>query len=88
MLCYWKGKSSKKGDYSDKKKIQLTYFFMRNPYMKFQKTITLNGQKLQRAITPTTFHLIGWKFNQVISLVAISIPNIKALAQTLSEISC
>ena len=38
------------------------------------------GQKLRRAITPT-FHLIGSKFNQVISSsIPISIPNIMALA--------
>ena len=30
------------------------------------KAMTLNGQKLRRAVTPT-FHLIGSKFNQVIS---------------------
>ena len=59
-------------------------FFMRNPYMKFQNISmhkkATNGEKLQRAITPT-FHLIGWKFNQVISSsVPVSIPIIKALA--------
>ena len=44
------------------------------------KATTLNGQKLRRAITPT-FHLIGSKFNQVISpSIPISIPNIMALA--------
>ena len=47
----------------------------------------LNGKILQRTITPTTFHLIGSKFNQVISSsVPISIPNIKALAQIPFEI--
>ena len=52
------------------------------------KATTLNGQKLRRAITPT-FHLIGSKFNQVISSsIRISIPNIKALALILFEISC
>ena len=59
--------------------------------MKFQnnKAKTLNGKQLQRAITPTTFHLIGSKFNQVISSsVQISISNIKALAQILFELSC
>ena len=58
-------------------------------YAMHNKATTLNGKKLQRAVTPTTFQLIGWKFNQVISTsVPISIPNIKALAQILFEISC
>ena len=49
----------------------------------------INGQKLQRAITPTTFHLIDSKPNQVISSsVPVSILNIKVLAQILFEISC
>ena len=44
------------------------------------KATTLNGQKLLKAITPT-FHLIGSKFNQVISSsIPISIPNIMAPA--------
>ena len=44
------------------------------------KAMTLNGQKLRRAVTPT-FHLIGSKFNQVISSsIPISILNIMALA--------
>ena len=46
-----------------------------------------NSQKLQRAITPTKFHITGCKFNQVISSsVPISIPNIKALAPKVFEI--
>ena len=53
-------------------------------YTIHNKAATLNGQKLQRDITPTTFHLIDSKFNQVISFsVPISIPNIKALAHFL-----
>ena len=102
MLFYQKGNGSKIGDNSDKKKIQVTYFFMRNQYMKFQnisihgskhaihyKATTLKGQNLQRAITPATFHLTGSKFNQVISFtIQISIPNIMALASILFEISC
>ena len=51
-----------------RKKIQFTYFFIRNPYLKFQN-ISIHGsklmlctikqqmaKKLQRAITPTKFH--------------------------------
>ena len=46
----------------DKKKIWVTNFFMRNPYMKFQN-ISIHGSKLmlckikqlQKAITPTKF---------------------------------
>ena len=50
------------------------------PYAIHNTATTLNGQKLRRAITPT-FHLIGSKFNQVISSsIPISIPNIMALA--------
>ena len=36
MLFNLKGNNSKMGDNSDKKKIRVTFFFMRNPYMKFQ----------------------------------------------------
>ena len=90
-----KGNNSKIGDDWDKKKIRITYFFMRNQNMKFQnisihgsklmlytihnKATTLNGPKLRRAITPT-FHSIGSKFIQVNSSIPISIPNIMALA--------
>ena len=35
MLFYYKENNSKMGDNSDKK-VQVAYFFMRNPYMKFQ----------------------------------------------------
>ena len=45
MLFYYKGNNSEMGDSSDKKKIQVIYFFMRNPYMKFQN-ISLHGSKL------------------------------------------
>ena len=48
------------------------------------KATTLKSLILQRVITPTTFHLIVRKFNQVISSsVPISILNIKALDQIL-----
>ena len=94
MLFYQKGNNSKIGDNSDKKKIQVTYFLLRNQYMKFQnisihdsklmlytiKQQHISGRKLQRTIT-LTFHLIGSKFNQVISFsIPISRPNIMALA--------
>ena len=60
--------------------------------MKFQN-ISIHGSKLMLYTIkqqPTTIlYLIGSKFNQVIfSSVPISIPNIKALAQILFEISC
>ena len=45
MLLYYKGNNSKMGDNSDEKKIRVTYFFMRNPYMKFQN-ISIYGTKL------------------------------------------
>ena len=45
MLLYLKGNISKMGDNSDKKKIRVTYFFMRNPYMKFQN-ISIHGSKV------------------------------------------
>ena len=78
------------GDNSDqKKKIWVTYFFMRYPYMKF-KNISLHGSKVIYAqesdnmkwpeiakghnSNNISFH--HWKFNQVISSVQI-----KALAQ-------
>ena len=38
MLLYYKVNNSKMGDNSDKKKIKVTDFFMRNLYMKFQNT--------------------------------------------------
>ena len=44
MLFYLKGNNSKMGDNSDKK-IRITNFFMRNPYMKFQN-ISLPGSKV------------------------------------------
>ena len=44
MLFYFKGNNSKMGDNSDKK-IQVTYIFMRNPYMKFQN-ISIPGSKV------------------------------------------
>ena len=40
-----KGNNSKIGDDWDKKKIRITYFFMRNPNMKFQN-ISIHGSKL------------------------------------------
>ena len=94
MLFYQKGNNSKTGDNLDKKKIQVTYFLLRNQYMKFQnisihdsklmlytiKQQHISGRKLQRTIT-LTFHLSGSKFNQVISFsIPISRPNIMALA--------
>ena len=36
ILIFSKGHNSRKGHNSDKKKIWVRYFFMRNPYMKFQ----------------------------------------------------
>ena len=36
MLIFSKGHNSRKGDNSDKKTIQVSYFSMRNQYMKFQ----------------------------------------------------
>ena len=45
MLFYLKSNNSKMGDNSDKEKIQVTYFFMRNPYMKFQN-ISIHGSKV------------------------------------------
>ena len=55
------------GDNSNKKKIQVNYFFMRNLYIKFRNISihdskhamhrkATNGQKFQRAITPSKFH--------------------------------
>ena len=40
-----KGNNSKTGDNWDKKKIQVTYFVMRNQNMKFQN-ISIQGSKL------------------------------------------
>ena len=64
MVFYYKGNNSKMGDSWDKKTTWITYFFIRNPYMKFQNISMVllnlcyatNGQNLQRAITPTKFH--------------------------------
>ena len=44
MLFYEKGNNSKIGDSSDKK-IRVTYFFMRNPYINFQN-ISIPGSEL------------------------------------------
>ena len=45
MLFYQKGNNSKKGDNWDKKKIQVTYFFM-SQNIKFQN-INIHGSKLK-----------------------------------------
>ena len=45
MLFYLKGNNSNLGDNLEKKEISVTYFFMRNPYMKFQN-ISIHGSKL------------------------------------------
>ena len=58
--------------------------------MHMKATGFINSLKLQRAVTPTTFHFFGLKFNWVVSSsvpISIHVPNIKALAQTLLEIS-
>ena len=49
MLFYYKGYNSKMGDNSDKIKIWVDYFLMRNPYMKFQN-ISIHGSKLMLCI--------------------------------------
>ena len=78
MLFYQMGNNTKIGDNLDKKKIQVTYFFMRNQNMKFQNIRIVHGSKL---MLYTIFHLIGSIFNQVISSsVLVSIPNIMVLA--------
>ena len=38
------GHNSRKGDISDNKKMQISYFSMRNPYMKFQNH-SMHGSK-------------------------------------------
>ena len=45
MLFYFKGNNSKMGDNSDKKNMGHLFFFMRNPYMKFQN-ISITGSKV------------------------------------------
>ena len=85
------------------KKIWVNYFFMRNlyRYMKFQNpNIHLskvsnftekwkNQSKFQNSVFLSKFDGKFSKLNQVIySSAPISIPNIKALAQILFEISC
>ena len=42
MLIYYKGNNSKMGENLDKKTIRVIYFFIRNPYMKFQN-ISIHG---------------------------------------------
>ena len=42
MLFYLKGNNSKMGDNSDKQKIWVTYFLMRNPFMKFQTSMHIS----------------------------------------------
>ena len=83
------------------KKIWVNYFFMRKLYMKFQNpNIHLskvsnftekwkNQSKFQNSVFLSKFDGKFSKLNQVIySSAPISIPNIKALAQILFEISC
>ena len=83
------------------KKIWVNYFFMRNLYMKFQNpNIHLskvsnftekwkNQSKFQNSVFLSKFDGKFSKLNQVIySSAPISIPNMKALAQILFEISC
>ena len=50
-LTPYKGHNSARGDNSDKKKIRVSYFLMRNPYMKFQNPsfkFFLNGRTNKR----------------------------------------
>ena len=89
-----KGRNSGKGHNPDKKK-SVSYFFMRNPYMKFQNPsmhsskLTLSIKKCamykcpkwQRAITQAVLFRIYSKVNQVIySSLPINSLNFKALA--------
>ena len=49
-----------------KKKKKKIAYIVQNLCYAHQNT-RLNSLKLQKAITPTTFHLIPWNFYQVIS---------------------
>ena len=96
-----KGHYSNKGHNTYMKKIQTTYFFMRNLYMKFQNPIIhrskvsnftekwKNQSKFQNSVFLSKFDGKFSKVNQVIYFTApTSIPNMKALDAILFEISC
>ena len=60
-----KGHNSTKRDNPDFKKIIITYFLMRNPYMKFQNSILINSERTDgrtdkpKAICPYNFSKVG-----------------------------
>ena len=98
-----KSHMSEKGHNLDEKKIRVSYFFMRNPCMKFQnssmhdsnvilcikKHAMYKYSELQRAITHYVFFRICSKVNQVIySSIPIYSPGFKALASIVFEIFC
>ena len=98
-----KGHNARKGHNPEKKKICVSYFFMRNPYMKFQSPSMHNSKlmlcmkksamwkcpKWQGDITWEVFFRIYSKVNQVIySLPQTYSSNFKALASVVFEIFC
>ena len=101
QILFSKGHNSEKGHSSDMKKIRVNYFFMRNTYMKFQipsihrskvsKFLEKwkNQSNFQNSIFLSKFDREFSKVDQVIySSAPTSMPNMKALAQILFEISC
>ena len=101
QILFSKGHNSEKGHNLAIQKIRVNYFIMRNVYMKFQNPgIHLskvsnftekwkNQSKFQNSVFLSKFDGKFSKVDQVIySSSPTSIPNMKALAQILFEISC
>ena len=101
QILFSKGHYSQKGHNLAIQKIRVNYFIMRNVYMKFQNpSIHLskvsnftekwkNQSKFQNSVFLSKFDGKFSKVEQVIYFSApTSVPNMKALAQILFEISC
>ena len=101
QILFLKGHNSEKGHNLDMKKIWVNLFFMRNLFMKFQNpsihrlkvsNFTKKWKrysKFQNSVILSKFGVKFSKVNQVIySSPPNSIPNMKAIAQILFEISC
>ena len=101
QILFSKGHNSEKEHNLDMKKIRVNYFFMKNLYMKLENTsihrLTVSNcterwkkySKFQNSVILSKFWVKFSKVYHVIHFSALtSIPNMKALAQILFEISC
>ena len=60
---FFKGHNSEKGHNPDKTKIHVSYFFMRNPYKKFQNS-SVHGSKVMLCIKKHDERTGGWTDEQ------------------------